>query len=52
LADGGADGKTRVLWDNTSGLLSLWGLDNTAASFTHFEFGPYSGWTATSVSAP
>ena len=36
LTDGSADGKTRVLWDNANGTLSLWGLDNSIAAFTHF----------------
>ena len=51
----GYDGKMRVLWSSTtgatSGPTSLWSLDNAAGIFTYHNFGPYSGWTATAVSA-
>jgi hypothetical protein len=49
IADG-ADGKMRVLWDNADGTASLWDLDNAAGLFSQFTYGPYSHWTAESVS--
>ncbi len=51
MADGGTDGKTWVLWDNTSGAMSLWSLDNVSGVYTHHEFGAYAGWAAVVLSA-
>ena len=49
VADG-PDGLTRVLWDNTSGELSVWNLDNATGLPAIHNFGPYAGWTANSLS--
>lgn len=45
-----ADGRTRLLWNNADGRVSVWSLDNSTGDFTHHEVGPYAGWTATAVS--
>ena len=50
IADGGTDGKTRVLWDKTDNTASIWSLDNTTAAFSQFSFGPYTGWNAKALS--
>ena len=50
IADG-ADGKTRVLWVNTDGTLSLGNLDNATGTYDYHNFGPHNGWTATGLSA-
>lgn len=48
--DSSADGQTRLLWNNADGQASIWSLDNGSGEYTHHEFGPYPGWTATSLS--
>jgi uncharacterized repeat protein (TIGR03803 family) len=41
---------THILWNNTDGTASLWSVD-TSGSYTHAEYGPYPGWTATAVAS-
>ena len=50
IADGGTDGKLRVLWTNTNNAASIWSLNNTTGAFTQSSFGPYAGWTANALS--
>ena len=48
--DTSVDGQTRLLWNNADGRASIWSLDNSSGEYTHHEFGPYPGWTATGLS--
>ncbi len=41
---------THILWNKTDGTASLWSVD-TSGSYTHAEYGPYPGWTATAVAS-
>ena len=41
---------THILWNKTDGTASLWSVD-TNGNFTHAEYGPYPGWTATAVAS-
>jgi hypothetical protein len=42
----GADGFTRVLWDNRDGTASVWKLDASGNLVTQQQYGPYPGWIA------
>ncbi|MGO8673769.1 MAG: hypothetical protein ACLQVD_20720 [Capsulimonadaceae bacterium] len=42
---------TYVLWANSSGALSLWNYSVTAGTYTQNAYGPYPGWTASSIAA-
>jgi len=46
----GANGKTRLLWDNSDGRMSLWSFDNATGIFGQFTYGGFSGWTANTIS--
>jgi hypothetical protein len=47
VGDYNGDGKTDLLWSNTSGAASTWLMNGTAVT-SMATFGPYSGWTVTS----
>ncbi len=40
---------THVLWDNSSGLTSVWDYSTAGGTFSHQEYGPYSGYTAQAI---
>ena len=44
-----SDNTTHILWDNTSGQMSLWNYSTADGSFTHREYGPYAGYTASGI---
>jgi len=51
FAASGPDGQTRVLWDRSDGLMTVWTLspDGTRTAQTA-NFGPFAGWTAQALS--
>ncbi len=42
-------GTTHVLWDNSNGRMSLWNYSTASGTFSHQEYGPYSGYTAQAI---
>lgn len=40
---------SQILWNNTSGAASVWNYVADTGSYTHHDYGPYSGWTATAI---
>ncbi len=42
---------TYVLWASSSGALSLWNYSITAGTYSQNTYGPYPGWTASSIAA-
>jgi hypothetical protein len=45
----GADGGTRILWNNVDGTATVWTLDASNGFAGQHQFGPYAGWTARAV---
>lgn len=41
---------THILWNKTDGTASVWSVD-TSGNYTHAEYGPFPGWTATAVAS-
>ena len=41
--------STHILWGNTSGAASIWNYSVAAGTYTHQEYGPYTGYTAKAV---
>src|SRR5205823_6279993 len=47
----GGDNKNRVLWNHTSGAISVWNI-SSPGSYTTDNYGPFAGgWTARSITA-
>ncbi len=42
----GPDDGAHLLWNNTSGMTSLWSADFATGNFADAEFGPVAGWSA------
>ncbi len=42
-------GTTHILWDNSSGLTSVWDYSTADGTFSHQEYGPYAGYTAQAI---
>ena len=45
------NGSAYLLWNHTSGAVSLWQVNPTSWTETNVVYGPYSGWTANKIAA-